>query len=280
MSREDSHDAAGPGRVMNATVDLPESLVEDFNERRQGLDLERRNDNEREHRSDSSRVSRSQQGLPGEKKPPSSKKTSERASLVQDYLDSTFLEEDNDERLVKIPENECFFPSPMITFLIDQPKLACTICDEKLSMAVMIHEIKDTNIAILPCGHVACHGCLKVWLQQTRKCHVCRAEMRHQDCGHTVKPALITYDNITCLPKTLPKGGKISGKCRKCEREARHDKAVKMLRLAARGITNARYNIKNLKIEGEHASMMTEVVEGLFHRVPDEYMDGLRERRW
>ncbi|KAI0828411.1 hypothetical protein F5Y06DRAFT_308364 [Hypoxylon sp. FL0890] len=282
MPREDRRDEVRPRRVLEASVELPESFVEALERLAESRNRrENRNDRERERRSDSPhRGSRSQQDDASRRNPHSSKEKSKLASLVQGYLDSTFLEDGNDSGRVNISENECFFPDPMITFLIDRPELVCTICQEKLEMAEMANDCSDSNLAILPCAHVACHRCLKTWFNENRKCPICREKLRHRDCGHTIKPTLITYDTITTLPKTIPRGGNIHHQCRKCEEKARKDKAVKMLKLAARGITNARHSVESLNIEGEHASLMMECVEDLFYRIPDEYAAGLRERRW
>ncbi|KAI1412252.1 hypothetical protein F5Y13DRAFT_200247 [Hypoxylon sp. FL1857] len=277
MPSDSGDEARSPRPRREINIELSQSVVDDLV--RLGLGRrETRNDSEPERGNDSPQAdSESQQDDSGRRES-SSSKDYELASLIEGFLDSSFLEEEDDDGRVKIAKKDCYFPDPLITFLIDQPDLTCVVCMEELEIGELASESRDSNIAILPCGHVGCQRCLKTWLAQHRRCPVCREKMRHRNCGHTVTPAVITFDTIASLPRTFPKGGYMSRNCRKCEVKGRMEKAVKMLRLAARGITNARRNIRTLDLEDDHITLMCEVVESQYYRVPKEYAEALKER--
>ncbi|KAK7999743.1 hypothetical protein PG990_012343 [Apiospora arundinis] len=146
-------------------------------------------------------------------------------------------------------EQESFVPSPKITFLIDQPKLMCQICqvttlklpsgcddaDRPQPGDFDYDETEDATPAILPCGHVACTSCLSSWLAVNDGCPFCREEHRHPHCGHRVGHRSLTHSTIASLPPTKPEGGKIAADCEPCSVRTRERRARdKMIALAER----------------------------------------------
>ncbi|OTA58314.1 hypothetical protein K449DRAFT_436676 [Hypoxylon sp. EC38] len=202
--------------------------------------------------------------------------------LVDIYLDAIVFKEVpiDDAGRIHYSKTECYFPDPVISFLIDLPRVVCMICREKLTMDRRVEEASSHNVSILPCGHVACYGCFETWLDTHQACPTCRTEMIYSQCRHTVLPLLITSDTICTLPKTLPMGGAIPPNCSKCEGRALRKRKIKMLILGAKGVYNARNRIRERKIEGEEAAMIMEIVEDQFRRIPLEFADTLQERRW
>ncbi|KAI0128222.1 hypothetical protein F4776DRAFT_672349 [Hypoxylon sp. NC0597] len=206
----------------------------------------------------------------------------EMGRLVSDYLHEIVAghgHADDPDR-IQYSTNECYFPDPMITLLVDLPEMMCAICQEKLKLNKKAEDSASINLAILPCGHIGCYGCLETWLDANQTCPICRTEMIYSQCRHTVIPVLITRDTMGYLPKTIPKGGSIPPNCPECDRKAVREKKVKMWILAARGIVNARRRIRERNIGEEDAAMIMEIVEDQFRRVPQEYADTLQERRW
>jgi hypothetical protein len=140
-------------------------------------------------------------------------------SVLRELMAVSPLEDDTNH----YEENESFFPSPKATFMIDRPKVKCAICREKpLEMLVSPRSIRDKDMAILPCGHAACHGCLSTWLEGHSTCPFCRLEHRHRECGHAVAPRTISHKTILSLPATICKGGTIAGRCSDCRRKQLH----------------------------------------------------------
>ncbi|KAI4865440.1 hypothetical protein F4820DRAFT_469825 [Hypoxylon rubiginosum] len=122
----------------------------------------------------------------------------------------------------KIDEDESFFPTPKVTFLIDQPsKLTCQIClDTTIKMGITGHERSENDLSILPCGHVACYGCLEAWVKTHESCPFCRKSLKRSRCSHPAKPVRIAQDTIQRLPMTLARGGTISSRCMSCTEKA------------------------------------------------------------
>lgn len=143
-------------------------------------------------------------------------------------------------------EEESYVPSPKITFLIDQPKLTCQICQActlKLGSEDDIpqpgdfdyDESENTTPAILPCAHVACTSCLSAWLAENDGCPFCRVAHRRPGCGHRVGPRPLTHSTIASLPATKPEGGRIAADCEPCSARKRERRARdKMAGLAER----------------------------------------------
>ncbi|KAI1386115.1 uncharacterized protein F4822DRAFT_306024 [Hypoxylon trugodes] len=195
----------------------------------------------------------------------------EQSDLVGKFLDTGFHEEDTHRRV--IPENESFFPNPMVTFLVDQPQnLTCQIClDMPVKLASRDHGGTADLSAILPCGHVGCYHCLIASLEQNSSCPFCRERLVYEDCRHEVEPIPLTYGNIISLPKTLSKGGVIGKNCRACDEEVECEKAVKKMRTAATFVSNAYHRLGSSAAGSDGAGLLDGVVD-LFERVPREHV--------
>ncbi|KAI0888725.1 uncharacterized protein GGS22DRAFT_196600 [Annulohypoxylon maeteangense] len=137
-------------------------------------------------------------------------------SMVESYLMTTQpMDVDNGQE--ENSGDRSFFPTPMVTFLVEQPQnLSCMICRENIKMTKTI--AYDTP-GILPCGHVACYECLDRWVKEHKNCPVCRTSMVHPGCKHDAMILPITYTEVTRIPKTIPMGGAIGQDCLDC-REA------------------------------------------------------------
>ncbi|KAI0109857.1 hypothetical protein F4814DRAFT_461082 [Daldinia grandis] len=199
-------------------------------------------------------------------------------SLVKSFLGMHMPEEIANRGRIQFSEEESFFPDPMITFLVDRPaNLVCQICKTvTLSVGPLAQTPYDSTPAILPCGHLACHNCLKAWVDTNRTCPFCRKEMRYSGCGHTLKPALITHDIITTLPKTLSRGGKIGESCRECQDRENKDKALIMWGMAAEAIRSSRDF--PAEIDPEYAQDMSEVTRAFFENIPQFSVNMVRGR--
>ncbi|KAK8008421.1 hypothetical protein PG991_010972 [Apiospora marii] len=133
-------------------------------------------------------------------------------------------------------EEESYVPSPKITFLIDQPKLTCMICQATTLKLVSeddtpqpgdfdYDESEDPTPAILPCAHVACTSCMTAWLAENDGCPFCRVAHRRPGCGHRVGPRPLTHATIASLPATLPEGGRVAADCDPCSAKRRERRA-------------------------------------------------------
>ncbi|KAI1734029.1 hypothetical protein F4680DRAFT_439809 [Xylaria scruposa] len=206
--------------------------------------------------------------------------TSYSKHLVQEFLEQYHATATNIEI---IPDKDSFIPSPKITFLIDSPKnLICQICQQTpLKMAISAADPDPSMIAILPCGHIACHGCISSWFTKSDLCPFCRIEMIHPKCRHQVQPRLIAQDTIHSLPETLPNDGAIGDMCFKCtEEHTRHESLQRLTDLAGQ-FKRARMEAVDLGNE--------EVVEAMrkaqkaFGRVPEEdllALSRIRHHQW
>ncbi|KAI5861914.1 hypothetical protein GGS23DRAFT_611061 [Durotheca rogersii] len=117
-----------------------------------------------------------------------------------------------------VAEDETYFPTPKVTFLLDRPaKLTCGIClTTRLRVARRADAKNGAVPAILPCGHVACRGCLARHLESSPTCPFCRRDMTHSRCGHVVAPVPLAHDTIHTLPPTVPDGGVVGADCPPC----------------------------------------------------------------
>ncbi|KAI1758532.1 hypothetical protein GGR53DRAFT_516798 [Hypoxylon sp. FL1150] len=95
-------------------------------------------------------------------------------------------------------------------------------------------------MVILPCGHVACDGCMWSWVKEHKACPFCRLDLRRSGCDHHVKPSLVAHDRIHKLPKTLPQGGVISSRCMDCTKQASRDRADRDYEATVRRLRQAR----------------------------------------
>ena len=118
-------------------------------------------------------------------------------------------------------EDECFFPYPHITFLVDKPNnLVCQICqDSVFQPRENPDDLADNTFAIMPCGHAYGSSCLDSWLRQQGRCPACKLELVHPECGHRIPPKLLTSTSIQFLPRTLPDKGAIPPQCGRCLKE-------------------------------------------------------------
>ncbi|KAI8632196.1 hypothetical protein F5Y19DRAFT_472219 [Xylariaceae sp. FL1651] len=79
----------------------------------------------------------------------------------------------------------------------------CSICGQKLA----IMQPPDANyeaFAVLPCGHVFGHNCIKLWFRQNPTCPKCRRNVEHRACGHSVVPQRLEYMNGFNIHQDLP----------------------------------------------------------------------------
>ena len=203
-----------------------------------------------------------------------------------------------DFRIV-VPEGEAFFPTPKVTFLIDEPKdLICQICQSvTLDMASSNCSSSSSSScsdcsgcasekqenrgrdkeknekaqpAILPCGHIGCYNCLTEWLTVHSACPFCRKVMRHKDCRHTVEPRVITHDTVHALPRTTAEGGTIGHKCRECRVEDSQAKALNTWEELAEDLRRARRQAKERGTE--EAAKALKDAEKAFETAPSRAM--------
>ncbi|KAI0844757.1 hypothetical protein F5Y00DRAFT_266280 [Daldinia vernicosa] len=199
-------------------------------------------------------------------------------SLVKSFLGIHLPEEIASRGRISFAEGESFFPDPMVTFLVDRPKnLVCQICQTvKLSIGHLAQAPCENTPAILPCGHMACHNCLRAWVDLHQSCPFCRHEMKYEKCGHTLRPALIAHDTITTLPKTLSRGGKIAETCRECQERESKEKVLILWNMATEAVRSSREFPPDT--DPEYASQVAEVTRGFFECVPQYAANIARER--
>ena len=122
----------------------------------------------------------------------------------------------------KYPENETFFPLPIVTFMVDVPDdISCRICRVSvLSVNPNDPSVTDETPAIMPCGHVAGAECLAALMESmdpgTWNCPFCRTPLIHLGCGHRVREKVLTWHTLVNLPKTVPMGGVVPQFCQEC----------------------------------------------------------------
>lgn len=153
-----------------------------------------------------------------------------------------YLEDDcKDDGRKEIGQDESFFPNPKITFLVDKPTLNCQICQETpLEIGATDCRFSNDSLVILPCGHVACDGCMSTWVKEHKSCPFCRQNLKRSACKHHVMPLLIAHDTIHTLPKTLPQGGAISSRCKKCNEQASREKIIRDYEVTIKRYKDAR----------------------------------------
>ncbi|KAI1638105.1 hypothetical protein F4809DRAFT_269460 [Biscogniauxia mediterranea] len=168
-------------------------------------------------------------------------------------------------------DHDSFFPTPKITFLIDQPdNLTCQICHETtLKMGLSSEDAKDTTPAILACGHVACSSCLDLWLGANHNCPFCRKEMTYSSCGHDVEPRIIAHDTIHSIPRTLADGGKIGQKCGSCRAKAQRHGSLEKWEELAEQFKTARQAAESLKTD--EAVQAMKKAQRAFERLPFDH---------
>ncbi|KAI5921557.1 hypothetical protein F4810DRAFT_677660 [Camillea tinctor] len=167
-------------------------------------------------------------------------------------------------------DHDSFFPTPKITFLIDQPEnLTCLICSTSLKMCLNSEEAKETTPAILACGHLACSSCLTQWLKIHGNCPFCRQEMTYSSCGHDVEPRLIAHDTIHSIPRTLADGGKIGKKCGSCRAKAQRKESLEKWQELADEYKTAREEAERLKTDSAIQAMKK--AQRAFERLPFDH---------
>ncbi|KAI1804213.1 hypothetical protein F4811DRAFT_571410 [Daldinia bambusicola] len=196
-------------------------------------------------------------------------------SLVKSFLKLEVQEDSADRGHNSGVEKQTFFPDPMISFLVDQPRgLTCQICrTTTLSIGASSNTPDEHTPAILPCGHLGCHDCLWSWVTSNKDCPFCRREMKHSGCGHILRPALITHETIANLPKTIPRGGTMGETCRDCRDRENKEKAFILWGLATNTVRMSRQARPDA--DRKKARQAEEVAQELFESVPREYLKNL-----
>ncbi|RYP07465.1 hypothetical protein DL764_002472 [Monosporascus ibericus] len=170
-------------------------------------------------------------------------KTSLLGSMARDFLESSRRARLRDGGgKLSTAGGESFFPTPKITFLIDEPEgLKCQIClTTPLEMAESSQRPNDRTPVILPCGHAGCGDCMHTWLTAHHSCPFCRRDMHHKGCGHAVEPRVIAHDTIHSLPRTTAEGGSVGHKCPDCKMDELQAAALKNWKDLARDLRAAR----------------------------------------
>ncbi|KAH6895352.1 hypothetical protein B0T10DRAFT_213636 [Thelonectria olida] len=154
--------------------------------------------------------------------------------------------------------DECFFPFPKITFLIDQPQgLMCQICREsECELKSEGKPIDDSTFSIMPCGHAAGTKCLEAWLRTKSSCPFCRLTLSYPACGHPVPLRPLTTTSIHNVPVTLPDGGHVRDLCKSCHRSSLVEEATPKVRLAASLFRNARRRYHETKHEVDAEALL------------------------
>ncbi|KAI2623068.1 hypothetical protein GGS26DRAFT_593915 [Hypomontagnella submonticulosa] len=199
-------------------------------------------------------------------------------SLVATFL-RNWRKDFNDGTRIEIKEDETFFPTPLASFLIDQPeKLVCQICySTELRMAPTSANSRKTAPAILPCGHIACATCLEASLSHRGECPFCREDVVHRRCGHSVKPILISYETITTVPRTFPEGGKMDGLCKACRDQERLAAAIRKWKSRAGDIKYARQLEANGHMDPRQAAEIMRAKTEHFAGYPHSYAHIMRQ---
>lgn len=179
-----------------------------------------------------------------------------------------------------VPTNkECFVPSPMITFLIDEPDdLVCQVCQQTpLKLAITAESPNPGLTSILPCGHIFCHGCIDHWLASHDSCPFCRTVLTHADCKHQVQPRFIAQDTIHTLPPTLANGGAIGDLCFKCAAKDRREISLERWADSAKKFKAARQEAEELGTDEAIENMRK--AQKAFERIPEDDLWVLLRRR-
>ncbi|KAI1877103.1 uncharacterized protein JN550_001175 [Neoarthrinium moseri] len=124
-----------------------------------------------------------------------------------------------------------FVPSPLVTFAVEGvDNQICQLCDHStLELATPWPVIKDTQPAILPCGHCFGAECLLLWLREYDICPEpsCQMSVRHRGCGHKLDPLILDTQRIFSVPKTIIQGGQVGNECRRCRIRGEQEKEAK-----------------------------------------------------
>jgi hypothetical protein len=175
-----------------------------------------------------------------------------------------------------------YVPHPRITFLVDNPKLTCIICQEsaleyKFESADR-DEYNDTTPAILPCGHVFGWGCLTLWLESHDSCPSCRLKLSYELCDHRVQPRPINQAQLPFVPEI---GGPLPDQCKICRMKTSQVCAQIVIDNATRSFQSSRRKYEKSKSKKDeaimkaHAKYLEEMVAKSF--AIDPVLSNLRE---
>ncbi|KAI0132683.1 hypothetical protein BJ170DRAFT_614920 [Xylariales sp. AK1849] len=169
-----------------------------------------------------------------------------------------------------IPEDTCYIPSPLITFLVDEVDyLVCQICcTSKMGLHERTIKIIDTQPASLPCGHVYGYRCLIKWFRCHDVCPTCRMSLRHSGCNHKVEPHVLDMENILSVPKTIPEGGVLDEFCRPCRLKQDEEHEIHSFHQLKREFREARALYHVVKTAEAKKAMMA--LRGKFENLPKE----------
>ncbi|KAI1820821.1 hypothetical protein F4861DRAFT_521541 [Xylaria intraflava] len=203
--------------------------------------------------------------------------------LVRGFLRQFRSEAPESKSRKESANNECFIPSPKITFLIDEPdNLVCQICQKtSLKMAITAANPAPEMTAILPCGHISCYECMETWLAEHTSCPFCRTDLAHAGCSHQVQPRIIAQDTIHTLPETLKEGGKIGEKCFECAEKARREISLRRWAVLADKFQAARREAERRKTDEATEAMRK--ARKAFEQLPeDDYwvLTRMRHHQW
>lgn len=112
-----------------------------------------------------------------------------------------------------------FLPCPQITLFADSKASLgiCGICQTtQLELQPDDNNLSDSAVTIIPCGHVACQGCMKKCLESKAQCPFCRFPLQYELCCHPLEARVLTRENLLSTPETVPMGGRIPDQCPRC----------------------------------------------------------------
>ncbi|KAI1431884.1 hypothetical protein GGR50DRAFT_697594 [Xylaria sp. CBS 124048] len=203
--------------------------------------------------------------------------------LVRGFLRQSRADTTTSERKKSSSDKESFVPSPMVTFLIDEPDdLICQICQRTpLKMAITAAIPAPEMMAMLPCGHISCHRCISIWLANNSSCPFCRTDLAYKSCCHQVRPRLIAQDTIHTLPKTLTKGGTIAERCFGCAQKAQREASLKRWAILAEDFQTARCEA-GIRGTAEAEEKMQQAQKAFEQLPEDDYwaLTNIRHHQW
>lgn len=112
-----------------------------------------------------------------------------------------------------------FLPCPKISLYVDPRVLrSCGICHTKLKFLSQEAElVTGAEVAIVPCGHLACYTCMTECLRIKPECPFCRHSLKYELCPHSNRLCrVVTKGSLFSLPDTIPMGGKVADQCPQC----------------------------------------------------------------
>ncbi|KAI0478452.1 hypothetical protein GGR56DRAFT_689237 [Xylariaceae sp. FL0804] len=211
------------------------------------------------------------------------------ARLVRGFVEATSEGEQPEEEL-------SFVQYPRVTFLLDRPRMTCQICkDTELRVVDSSSTTSNSSSSssgdaseteadgdssdssapvILPCGHVACRGCMDAWCRAHRSCPFCRAALAYRQCRHAVAPRVVAADTVCALPPTVAAGGRIGSRCPSCREKDRAAVALARWTAAADRFRDARGRLAALAEDDDGVPRARDALDRArkdFERVPKNY---------